>query len=254
MGCASCFVEMRKVSNLERPMANQPDNQQVIDEFYLEEKRLKEMIHEYLHGMESDFVVAWQYQQELYRIQSKLKILNKLVDYGIPQIEQDIAKHSRLLSEDNGPYLKVHYERRLIELNEELINQIIRKALPGNHELISELIRKTLFKIISGFGLHAQSGSIREMVFTSVRGNLRITFPDMKKGKNADGMLDYYLRILEKQKFIPSSKGKLWSLTFKGSTDEQHDQAMAVLAKLLLEHKIMVMSDNYVKIKGTKNS
>lgn len=235
-------------------MANHPDIQQVIDEFNLEEKRLKEMIHEYLHGMESDFVVAWQYQKELYRIQSKLKILNKLVDFGIWQTEQSIEQVKKYLSTDKRSHFKVLYEQRLEELNEELANQIIRKALPGNHDLISDLLRKTLFKKISGFGLHAQSGSIREIAFTSVRGNLRISFPDMKKRKNDDGMLDYYLRILENLNFSPDGKGKVWSLTFKGSKEEQHYKAMAVLARLLLEDKIMVMSDNYVKIKDIKNS
>lgn len=233
-------------------MANHPDIQQVINEFILEEIRLKEMIHEYLHGFESDFVVAWQYQKELYRLQSKLKILNKLVDYGIPQIEQDIAKLSKLINEDNEPFLKIHFERRLSELNEELANQIIRKALPGNHELISDQIRKTLLEKNPGFSLHAQYGSIREITFTSVRGNLRISFPDVKKRKNDDGMLDDYLRILENLNFSPGGKRKVWSLTFKGSKEEQHDKAMAVLARLLLEHHIMYTSDNFVKIKGTK--
>ena len=73
----------------------------------------------------------------------------------------------------------------------------------------------------------------------------------MKKGKNDDGMLDYYLSILEKLHFSPGGKGNVWSLTFNGSTDEQHDKAMAVMAKLLLEDKIMVMTDNYVKIMST---
>lgn len=235
-------------------MANHPDIQQVINEYSLEEKRLKEMIHEYLHGMESDFVVAWQYQKELYRIQSKLEILNKLVDFGISQTEQSIEKVKKYLSRDQRPHFQFLYEQRLQELNEELASQIIRKAVPGNHELISDLLRKTLLKEIPGFSLYAQRGSIREISFTSVRGNLRITFPDMKKGKNDDGMLDYYLRILEKLSFCPGGKGKVWFLTFNGSTDEQHDKAMAVLARVLLENKIMVMSDNYVKIKGAKNS
>jgi len=252
MGCASYFVEMRKVSNLGRPMANHPDIQQVINEFTLEENRLKEMIHEYLHGMESDFVVAWQYQKELYRIQSKLKILNKLVDFGIPQIEQDIAKHSRLIGEDIGPLLKFCYERRLIELNEELINQIIRKALPGDKELMSDLIRKTLLKNISGFSLHTYSGSIREISFTCMRGKLRIAFPDLKKRKNDNGMQDYEISILEKYHFYPVGKGKVLSLTLSGNHDEQHDQAMEVLARLILEHKIMDTGDNFIKVKDPK--
>ena len=233
-------------------MANHPDIQQVINEYSLEEKRLKEMIHEYLHGIESDFVVAWQYQKELYRIQSKLKILNKLVDFGIPQIEQDIAKHNRLISEDNGPVFKFYYERRLIELNEELVNQLIRKALPGNNELISELTRKTLSKKISGFSLHTHRGSIREIAFTCTRGKLRIAFPDLKKKKNNNGMQDYEINILEKYHFYPVGKGKVLSLTLSGNQDEQHDQAMEVLARLILEHKIMDTGDNFIKVKDPK--
>jgi hypothetical protein len=243
---------MAKVSNLGRPMANHPDIQQVINEYSLEEKRLKEMIHEYLHGMESDFVVAWQYQKELYRIQSKLKILNKLVDFGIPQIEQDIAKHNRLIGEDIGPLLQFHYEHRLIELNEELVNQLIRKALPGNNELISELTRKTLSKKISGFSLHTHRGSIREIAFTCTRGKLRIAFPDLKKKKNNNGMQDYEINILEKYHFYPVGKGKVLSLTLSGNHDEQHDQAMEVLARLILEHKIMDTGDNFIKVKDPK--
>lgn len=232
-------------------MANHPDIQQVIDEFTLEEKRLKEMIHDNLHGMESDFVIAWQYQKELYRIQSKLKILNKLVDFGIGQTEQSIQQVKRYLEVELRPHFQILYQQRLEQLNEELANQIIRKALPGNHELISDLLRKTLLEKNLGFSLHAQHGSIREITFTSVRGNLRISFPDLKKRKNDDGMLDYYLKILENLNFCPGGKRKVWSLTFKGSKEEQHDKAMAVLARLLLEHHIMNTSDNFIKIKGT---
>ena len=212
------------------------------------------MIHDYLDGMESDFVIAWQYQKELYRIQSKLKILNKLVDFGIGQTEQSIQQVKRYLEVDLRPHFQVLYQQRLEQLNEELANQIIRKALPGNHELISDLLRKTLLEKNPGFSLHAKHGSIREITFTSVRGNLRISFPDVKKRKNDDGMLDYYLRILENMNFSPGGKRKVWFLTFKGSKEEQHDKAMAVLAKLLLEDRIMVMSDNYIKINGTKSN
>jgi hypothetical protein len=174
------------------------------------------------------------------------------VDFGIPQIEQDIAKHNRLIGEGIGPLLKFHYEHRLIELNEELINQLIRKALPGNQELMSDLIRKTLLKKISGFSLHTHRGSIREIAFTCVRGKLRIAFPDLKKRKKDDRMQDYEISILEKYHFSPVSKGKVLSLTLNGNHDEQHDQAMEVLARLLLEHKIMATTDNFIKVKYPK--